>query len=188
MKFAQNTDTVIDLDSSKKLNKFWLTHFFSNEIRTFHFKLINNILGLNYIICHFVASVDRNCTLCDVAENPDPEDETPLHLFYMCNLTENLLGDFFEEIGTAIGRQEYFSFPKRRNMNQNWAIFWTSTLIKKYIWDCKMRRALPSFALLKSFVYREMRTMTGVSVMARSIIENCELSFLFRSCCLKTTP
>jgi hypothetical protein len=53
-------------------------------------------------------------------------------------------------------------------------------LIKKYIWDCKMRRALPSFELLKFFVYREMRTMTGVSVMARSIIENCELSFLFR--------
>jgi hypothetical protein len=50
----------------------------------------------------------------------------------MCNLTENLLGDFFEEIGTAIGRQEYFSFPKRQNMNQNWAIFMTS--IVRVIW------------------------------------------------------
>jgi hypothetical protein len=184
MKFAQNTDTVIGLESSKKINNSWLNHFFSNEIRTFQFKLINNILGLNYIICHFVQSVERNCTLCDVARNPDPEDESPLHLFYTCNITENLLNDLFDDIGTVISRQEFFSFPQRQNMSQNLVLFWISILTRKFIWDCKQRSVLPSIDFLKTFIFKEFRIMTGISRFVRSAVENCDLSYLFRSGCL----
>jgi hypothetical protein len=185
VKFAQNTDSVIGLEISKKLNKSWLAYFFSNEVRTFQFKLINNILGLNYIICHFVPGVDRNCSICDAVMNPDPEDETPLHLFFSCRTVEDLLSDFFDEIGTVISRQEYFAIPVRENFNDNLTLFWVSVLIKKYIWDCKMRKTIPVVDNLKSYVYTEFKTMTTISNFVKKTVERSSLSYIFRSGCLK---
>jgi hypothetical protein len=102
--------------------------------------------------------------------NPDPEDETPLHLFFSCGIVEELLSDFFEEIGTVISRQEYFAIPVRENLNDNLSIFWVSILIKKYIWDCKMRKTIPVVDNLKTYVYTEFRTMTTISNFVK---KNC---------------
>jgi hypothetical protein len=184
VKFSENTEIIIGSETSKVLNASWLAHFFSNELRTFQFKLINNILGLNYIISHFVPGIDRNCTLCDVAENPDPEDETPLHLFFSCNITESLLSDFFNILGTVLTRQEFFCIPTRRNRDQNYTIFWATILFRKYIWDCKMRRCIPTLDMLLTYMYREFNVMIGVSDMVKNTVKNCELSYLFRSGCL----
>jgi hypothetical protein len=184
VKFSKNTDTVVGLEASKTLNSLWLAYFLSNETRTFHFKLVNNILGVNYIIYHFVPGVERNCTICDLTGNQELEDETPLHLFYSCSTVENLLYDFFEEIGTVITRTEYFSLPARENKTQNMVILWLSLVIKKYIWDCKMRRCVPELDALKYCVYKEFKTMSNVCNFVRSSIKNSNLSYVFISGCV----
>jgi hypothetical protein len=178
VKFATNTDTVIGLEISKKMNSSWLVHFLSNELRTFQFKLINNILGLNYIICHFVPGIDRNCTICDLTGNQDPEDETPLHLFYTCRTAENILNDLFDEIGTVITRAEYFSVPDRQNNSQNLVIFWLSLIVKKYFWDCRIRKCIPDFDNLKFYLYKEFKVMCNVSVFVRSSLQYCDLNYI----------
>jgi hypothetical protein len=84
VKYAENTETVLNFETSCKLNSEWKTHFLSNECRIFSHKLVNNILGYNIIISHFVPGADRNCTFCNIIRNQDPEDETALHLFFTC--------------------------------------------------------------------------------------------------------
>jgi hypothetical protein len=184
VKYAENTDIVIGLEASKKLNKMWTEHYLSNATRTFHFKLINNILGLNYIISHFVPGVYRNCMLCDVDRNPLPEDETPLHLFYSCNITENLLIDFFALIGTTFSREEFFSIPTRQLEEDNLVIILTSILVKKFVWDCKMRYCLPIIDQLTTFVFRELTTMCRICKKVNLSVKNCGFSFYFRNGCL----
>jgi hypothetical protein len=184
VKYAENTDIVIGLEACKKLNRMWTEHYLSNATRTFHFKLINNVLGLNYIISHFVPGVDRNCTLCDVDRNPVPEDETPLHLFYSCNITENLLIDFFALMGTTFLREEFFSIPTRQLKEDNLVIILTSILVKKFIWDCKMRYCLPTIDQLTTFVFRELTTMCHISKKVKMSVKNCGFSFYFRNGCL----
>jgi Reverse transcriptase (RNA-dependent DNA polymerase) len=95
VKFSSNTETVIGIEMAAKINSFWNSHFLSSNLSTFYFKLINNVLGLNYILCHFLPNIDRNCTFCNLAANPDEEDESPLHFFFSCSISERIINDFF---------------------------------------------------------------------------------------------
>jgi hypothetical protein len=95
VKYAENTETVLNFDTACRLNSEWKTHFLSNECRIFSFKLVNNILGYNVIISHFVPGADRNCTFCNIVRNPDPKDENVLHLFYTCITVETLINNLF---------------------------------------------------------------------------------------------
>ena len=54
------------------------------NLRTFQYKISNNVLYLNekYFRFKFVSS--PICSFCN------SEDETPLHLFYSCNQTKSL--------------------------------------------------------------------------------------------------
>jgi hypothetical protein len=67
VKYAENTETIIGEDLAKILNKSWNFYYFSNELRTFIFKLHNNTLPYNTILSHFVPSINRNC---HVKKNP----------------------------------------------------------------------------------------------------------------------
>jgi hypothetical protein len=66
VKYAENTETVIGIDTLKYLNSFWNRSYFSNNFRVFLFKLYNNTLPYNTILSHFVRDIGRNCTFCDI--------------------------------------------------------------------------------------------------------------------------
>jgi len=124
IKFADNTDTIINLSTSKVLNKFWAQNAFSGEFRTFIFKLHNNRLGFNYIISKFIRGVSENCTFCRIARLPENSRETPLHLFYDCDITSNIYSEFFTWLLLGTGenlpsRQEFFPIFKRINNYTN---------------------------------------------------------------------
>jgi hypothetical protein len=110
----------------------------SNACRTFCFKFYNNILPYNHVLSHFVRGQGRNCTFCDLSGNQDEEDETPLHLFYNCVISENLRNTFFIEfLGTTISRQEFFTIFDRENLHSNKILLLVTTLFRKFLWDCK---------------------------------------------------
>jgi hypothetical protein len=81
VKFSNNMEIVHNGKCSFYVNKIWSAGHFSNQCRTFLYKLYNNHLNTNTVLSHFVRGKSRNCTFCDIAYNPDPEDETPFHLF-----------------------------------------------------------------------------------------------------------
>jgi hypothetical protein len=98
VKYSDNTETVINYNTACKLNAEWKTHFLSNDCRIFSYKLVNNILGYNVVTSHFVPGMDRNCTFCNLIRNPDPEDETALHLFFACRVSETLINNIFRKL------------------------------------------------------------------------------------------
>jgi hypothetical protein len=122
VKYASNMETVINLDCAKLLSRDWTYSFYSNQLRTFIFKLHNNTLPYNTVLSHFVRGNTRNCTFCNIAENPDPEDETPFHLFFDCAATERIRIDFLKWVTNnenfSISRHDFFCCGPKQNSFQ----------------------------------------------------------------------
>jgi hypothetical protein len=184
VKFADNTETIINLETSQFLNSSWKYGLFSSSCKTFCFKLFNNILGYNHVISHFLQGHTRNCTFCNIGGNQWEEDETPLHLFFACAIIENLRIFFYDTtLNYFITRQEFFAIPTRPNKDQNIVIFYTTLLFKKYVWECKQRQTLPEPTHLKSFIFRELFILCNISTKFRLKILNSELGEDFiRNC------
>jgi hypothetical protein len=112
VKFANNMEIVQNGKCSFYVNKIWATGYFTNQCRTFLYKLYNNHLNTNTVLSHFVRGKSRNCTFCDLAYNPDPEGETPFHLFFSCPTTERLRQSFYSWLYDneqfLISRHEFF--------------------------------------------------------------------------------
>jgi len=144
-------------------------------MRTFLFKLHNNTAGYNNAVAHFVPGHSPNCTFCDIIENPDVEDETPLHLFLTCSVSERFVEDFFSWVLSEpanITRQEFFVSFSRPDHRKNYALFLISALLKKYIWDCKQRFSLPNLQYAKIYLREELKIISHCSSKARQIILN----------------
>jgi hypothetical protein len=120
IKFADNTETIIGLDNDRILNSLWNRGYFSNDFRMFLFKLHNNTLPVNTILSHFVRGVGRNCTFCDILENPESEDENVLHFFYNCQLSKRLRHNFLtwltdNDLNNASRREFFTGFRMQNN-------------------------------------------------------------------------
>jgi hypothetical protein len=149
-KFAENMDIIISGEQSVLLNSLWTKNFFSNQDRTFFFKLYNNILGYNNAVAHFVQGHSPYCTFCDLTRAPEQNYETPLHLFSecrsVCDVVENVLRTVTGNANFVFSRREYFSTFERRDasyaLNQTLTI--VTKIVIKYIWDCKFRFSTPN--------------------------------------------
>jgi hypothetical protein len=64
--YAENTPTIIGLEMGRLVNGFWGFSFFSNNMRTFLFKMHTNILGLNNRVAHFIRDHSPICTFCRI--------------------------------------------------------------------------------------------------------------------------
>jgi Reverse transcriptase (RNA-dependent DNA polymerase) len=163
VKFAENTEIIIGEKLAKHKNNLWNKNFFSNDLRTFIFKLHNNTLPFNTILSHFVRGVDRNCTFCDLTLNNLEEDETILHLFFTCNTSETIRENFFKWItddhSFSTTRREFFGEFLKPNNYLNELLNTASLLLMKFLWDCKVRKCLPNFSTLKNFFCDEIDTM-----------------------------
>ena len=95
VKLGNNLEVFFSLADSKELNSLWTLSYLDNSTRTFLFKYHNNILGYNNAVAHFVRGHSPNCTFCDLTQNPAQVPETPLHLFYDCIVTEQIIINFF---------------------------------------------------------------------------------------------
>jgi hypothetical protein len=149
-KFANNLDIVINGEQSKFLNKIWTDNFYSNPERIFFFKLHNNILGYNNVVAHFVRGHNPCCTFCNVNRTPDPNPESPLHLFYECNHVHDVLVNIFKTVANdnefAFSKREFFTNFERRGFStaKNRSLTICAKLLIKYIWECRNRSCIPN--------------------------------------------
>jgi Reverse transcriptase (RNA-dependent DNA polymerase) len=168
VKFAENTNTVIGLDCALKLNTQWSLSFFNHTTSTFLFKLTNNTLCYNSVLSHFVRGHSRNCTLCDLVNNPEIEDENCLHLFYSCEVAERLRNDFFKWLTSdenfILSRHEFFCCTSYENKNKNFIMMTTIRIFIQYIWECKLRKNLPVLDATKRFIFNEMELIKNTNL------------------------
>jgi hypothetical protein len=180
MKFAESTDIIIDLETSKTLNSLWANTALGNSTRTFLFKLHNNTAGYNLAVSHFVRGHSPNCTFCDILEIPEEHNETPLHLFYQCTAVENITNAFFSWLlneVTVISRQELFSVFKRDDFRKNDFLTIVAKLLLKYYWDCKQRSSLPSLNNAKTVLIHELEILIHCNQKIRQIYVNSGIVF-----------
>jgi hypothetical protein len=175
VKYSDNTETVINFEQSKILNGLWNKAVFSNATRTFLFKLHNNTAGYNNAVAHFVPGHSPNCTFCDIIRNPEVENETPLHLFFSCSVSERFVEAIFSWIlgePANISRQEFFVSFNKPDHRKNYALLIVSVLVKKYLWDCKQRYALPNLEHAQIFIREEIKIIRYCSSKANTILQN----------------
>jgi hypothetical protein len=149
-KFANNLDIIINGAQAKFLNKLWTNNIFSNEEKTFFFKLHNNTLGYNHAVAHFVRGHSPLCTFCDIARSVEQNVENPLHLFFECTHVSGIIDRIFQRINMdplfQMSRRELFSTFERREFStaKNLGLTFIAKLLIKYIWDCRNRQFLPT--------------------------------------------
>jgi hypothetical protein len=149
-KFASNLDIIISGPQAKFLNKLWTNNIFSNEEKTFFFKLHNNTLGYNNAVAHFVRGHSPLCTFCDIARSVEQNVENPLHLFSECNHVSGIIERIFQRVNRdpffQISRRELFSTFERREFSvaKNLGLTIIAKLLIKYIWDCRNRQFIPT--------------------------------------------
>jgi hypothetical protein len=181
IKFAQNTDTVIGLDCAIVLNQSWSWSNYSTNIGTFLFKLTNNTLPYNTVLSHFVRGHSRNCTFCDLLNDPDIVDETVLHLFYYCPAVENIRENFFKwltnDVNFILNRHEFFCCLAGENKCKTYSLMVTIRLFMFYIWECKLRHSLPVLDSVKKFCLREIEVMKKCSKKFNETIINSGVNF-----------
>jgi hypothetical protein len=175
VKFAESTETIIDLETSKTLNSLWANTALGNSTRTFLFKLHNNTAGYNLQVSHFVRGHSPNCTFCDILEIPEEYNESPLHLFFQCTAVEALTNNIFSWLlneETVISRQELFTIFRRDDFRKNDFLTIFAKLLLKYYWDCKQRFCLPSLQNAKTVLVYEMEILIRCNSKIRQIHAN----------------
>jgi len=179
-KYAELTETFIDSAGSSLLNSAWCFTYLSNNFRTFIFKLHNNRLGLNTRVAHFIRGHPDTCTFCDLSREPEENREGLLHLFYNCRHVEILLGQFYgwffnNELRVPPTRYEYFCGYSFECTKKNKTMLIINLVVKKYIWDCKLRFNLPSFNQLKTYFCSELNLIISRSLLMKKIFEQSHL-------------
>jgi hypothetical protein len=183
IKFAETADIVINAEMAPKINGLWGLSFLDNSTRTFLFKLHNNTLGINSRIHHFVQGQSKNCTFCELMHNPEEESETILHLFFQCQHTEPIVLGFLEwlvnnrEISETFTRTNFFGTFGTGNLNLNKFLQLSCVLLKKFIWDCKMRFTLPNLELCKDWIKAELDRILSHNKKIRDTYNGSGLNF-----------
>ena len=181
IRYAENTETIIGLDLSEKLNASWNISYLDNSMRTFIFKLHNNALTYNHVIVHFAENVEPYCTFCMLTRNNVLERDTALHVFFSCPTTENLNARLFSFVfgqNKDVRRSEAFGFFNEENADDNFILFVVTKILQKYIWDCKLRKTLPLLDDLKNIVTVELKVLTKISIKFRESLQSCTLRAL----------
>jgi len=162
-------------------------NFFDNQTKTFIFKLHNNILGITSRVAHFVRGYPHTCTFCDILQVPEENSKSTYHLFFECDVIDQLLTGFFNWIfnghNIVVNAQTFFVTFNNENKNKNYVLRIICLLVKKYIWDCKVRSQLPVLGDLKLIICNDVKKMLKMSRTFRSHVIKSGLeneSIIFR--------
>jgi len=146
-------------------------------MHTFLFKLHNNLLGLNTRVANFVENHPRTCTFCDLRREPVEYPETTLHLFFECTSVEVNLQNFFSWISNdlVIGQRAFLTGFELANFHSNKILDLISAILKKIIWDCKLRFCIPTLEILQDGFKEEIFKLHCISPYVRNLIIKSEL-------------
>jgi len=172
------------LEKAKKLNLLWGNNFLDNGTRTFIFKLHNNTLGVNNRVLTFVRGHSDMCTFCEITGNKDDNKESVLHLFWSCEFVEGIVFGIFGEILNRedillLNRGSYFGgFESENDAKTNLLLLFTMW-VKRYIWECRLKKTLPSLDNCCWYVMDKIRATFDNNISFWEIVENCDLQIRF---------
>jgi len=82
------------------------------------------------------------------------------------------LTDFFRWLfndgETSLNKREFFTGTNYENVNKNKVLDLILILVKKTIWDCKLRFCVPNFHILKNYFLEEYGKLYKNSAVVRN--------------------
>jgi len=128
-------------------------------------------------VANFVNNHPRTCTFCDLRGEPGEYSETTLHLFYECASVEENLLNFFRWINRDIdvGYRSFFTGFDIQNIHAKKLLNIIAAILKKCIWDCKLRFAVPTLDLFKETFLCEFAKLHSLSIFIRELTIKSEL-------------
>jgi hypothetical protein len=132
----------------------WNISGFTNREKTFIFKFYNNILGINTRTSHFAANPTRGCFFCSKLTPAVATDETFLHLYFSCPVTKKWHDQFMSAYLPTLSLND---LALAKNLwllgiaGDNFNLFLCSAILtfQFCIWECKLKKSVPSFHGLK---------------------------------------
>jgi len=183
-KFAETTECFIGLEKAQKLNSLWGNCFLDNGTRTFIFKLHNNTLGVNNRVAKFVRGHSAMCTFCEMTGNEDDNQESVLHLFWSCEHVEGVVLGIFRIIlnyneNLLLNRGSFFGGFESDNETKNAFLLFFISWIKRFIWECRLKKTLPTLENGRMYVMDKIRATFDNNKTFRGIVENSDLDIRF---------
>jgi hypothetical protein len=147
------------------LQASWANNLFSSPMRTFLFKLYNNVLGTNSRVSHFNDEVNAGCTFCHKVGNLPCPKETVSHLFFFCPVVSTIIDEFYERtfIDIQPTLSNYFCATFSDNVDDNIFASCIIDTLKFCIWELKLKKLVPTFNLVWSEVSIVIALYTKVS-------------------------
>jgi hypothetical protein len=97
--------------------------------------------------------------------------ETVSHLFFECTYVEGVLLLFYKWLlsddGYELGRRDFFQGFDMNCPKKNLTLDYVGVIIKKYIWDCKLRFTIPNLQNMKSNFLDSYSTIYKISSKIR---------------------
>jgi len=136
---------------------------------------------MNNRVANFVRGHPRTCTFCDLIRDPIENVENTRHLFFECTCVETATRVFFtwlfnSNIDINISAREFFVGFNFENSHKNAVLDVILVILKKTIWDCKLRFTVPSGAIFKESFFEEYKKLFRISSKLR---ENTRRSDIF---------
>ena len=124
------------------------------NLRMFQYKILNNILFLNKLLFKFKKVPSPLCSFCNSA------DETPLHIFYTCNITKRLWNELqyfvshYLYIPEITPQSALFGFFNISNQQQNFLLINHLLLLFKYYLYMSREHGAVCFTSLKLYLIK----------------------------------
>jgi hypothetical protein len=174
-------------DSFSKNASLWTVTGLTNRVRSFIFKFYNNILGINTRTSHFAPNANRDCFFC-VKKNPNTHnDETFIHLFYSCPVTNAWQMEFiskcFPDLTNLPAREsKILWFLGMTDVHRSLFLTISILTFQYCVWEAKLKKRLPSFHSL----FTEFLVLFRQSLKHNSEIRDTkhEINFILRRICL----
>jgi len=139
----------------KNAMSFWNFSAQKNTIRDFCFKFMNNQLGLNTRVSHFVPNHSRTCTFCVLRNDNNVSDESFLHLFFDCQTTKalhvKLIAKHFSALSNLndLEKKRFWFLGEiggKTNLFITTAVFFFNFLL----WNMKLKKNVLQFSTLEN--------------------------------------
>jgi hypothetical protein len=163
-------EPVLETDLIEKVVSWWDKNFLSNRQKEFLYKFVSNTLGTNSRVAHYNIYVNAGCTFCVLKKLFPAPQESFRHLFYDCDTVRSLhdraANEFLSNINMAdmTAREKLWFFGLTIDQySSNMFLQTFIGCIQLYVWECKLRKVLPSWDSMHEFVYCKIKGMLQIS-------------------------
>jgi len=148
--FHLNNGLAIENEiTTRNLVSDWAVHFYSNGMREFAFKFLNNTLPLKIRQFHYIQGLTRGCTFCEIKTFMPAPDETARHLFFDCPTVtywrNKIITDYLGRAGPRLTEPEFWLGRLTNELDKNDYLRYIKWIYLYTIWGYRTRKKIPSW-------------------------------------------